>query len=83
MSLVGGLIKVGAAIVAIAFGTKTGKKGYQDIKDKLRNIIKFSKECQDYSLLATKYTYIDVDGFRPLSLLGQEDFMKKIVTDPK
>ena len=55
----------------------------QDMKDKLRNIIKFSKECQDYSLLATKYTYIDVDGFRPLSLLGQEDFMKKIVTDPK
>ena len=36
MSLVGGLIKVGAAIVAIAFGTKTGKKGYQDIKDKLQ-----------------------------------------------
>jgi hypothetical protein len=55
----------------------------QDMKDKLKNIIKFSKECQDYSLLETKYTYVDVDGFRPLSLLGQEEFMKKIVTDPK
>ena len=55
----------------------------QDMKDKLKNIVKFSKECQDYSLLETKYTYVDVDGFRPLSLLGQEDFMKKIVTDPK
>lgn len=54
-----------------------------DMKDKLKNIIKFSKECQDYSLLETKYTYVDVDGFRPLSLLGQEDFMKKIVSDPK
>ena len=52
-------------------------------KDKLKSIVKFSKECQDYSLLETKYTYVDVDGFRPLSLLGQEDFMKKIVTDPK
>ena len=55
----------------------------QDMKDKLKNIVKFSKECQDYSLLETKYTYVDVDGFRPLSLLGQEEFMKKIVTDPK
>lgn len=55
----------------------------QDMKDKLKSIVKFSKECQDYSLLETKYTYVDVDGFRPLSLLGQEDFMKKIVTDPK
>ena len=56
---------------------------HQDMKDKLKNIIKFSKECQDYSLLETKYTYVDVDGFRPLSLLGQEEFMKKIVSDPK
>ena len=55
----------------------------QDMKDKLKSIVKFSKECQDYSLLETKYTYVDVDGFRPLSLLGQEEFMKKIVTDPK
>ena len=55
----------------------------QDMKDKLKSIVKFSKECQDYSLLETKYTYVDVDGFRPLTLLGQEEFMKKIVTDPK
>jgi hypothetical protein len=55
----------------------------QDMKDKLKSIIKFSKECQDYSLLETKYTYVEVDGFRPLSLLGQEEFMKRIVTDPK
>lgn len=55
----------------------------QDMKDKLKSIIKFSKECQDLSLLETKYTYVDVDGFRPISLIGQEEFMKKIVTDPK
>ena len=55
----------------------------QDMKDKLKSIVKFSKECQDYSLLETKFTYVDVDGFRPLSLLGQEEFMKKIVSDPK
>ena len=53
------------------------------MKDKLKSIIKFSKECQDLSLLETKYTYVDVDGFRPIALIGQEEFMKKIVTDPK
>lgn len=55
----------------------------QDMKDKLKAIIRFSKECQDYSLLETKYTYIEVDGFRSLSLIGEEDFMKRIVTDPR
>ena len=55
----------------------------QDMKDKLKAIIKFSKECQDYSLLETKYTYVDVEGFRPIAIIGQEEFMKKIVTDPK
>ena len=55
----------------------------QDMKDKLKNIVRFSKECQDLSLLETKYTYVDVDGFRTLSLIGQEDFMKSINNQPK
>lgn len=55
----------------------------QDMKDKLKAIVKFSKECQDLSLLETKYTYVEVEDFRPISLIGQEEFMKKIVTDPK
>ena len=35
MSILAGLVKIGAAIVAGTFATKTGKKGYQDIKTKI------------------------------------------------
>lgn len=55
----------------------------EDMKDKLKKIVKFSKETQDLSLLSTKYTYIDVDGFRPIHLIGQEEWLKKIMNAPK
>ena len=35
MSVLAGIVKVAAAVVAVAFGAKTGKKGYQDIKTKI------------------------------------------------
>lgn len=55
----------------------------QDMKEKLKNIVRFSKECQDISMLETKFTYLEVDGFRALSLIGQEEFMKNINNNPK
>ena len=35
MSVLGGIAKVAAAVVAVAFGTKTGKEGIKNIKDKV------------------------------------------------
>ena len=52
-------------------------------RQKLKNIVRFSKECQDISMLETKFTYLEVDGFRALSLIGQEEFMKNINNNPK
>lgn len=55
----------------------------EDMKDKLKKIVKFSKETQDLSLLSTRYTYIDVDGYRPIHLIGQEEWLKKVMNAPK
>lgn len=55
----------------------------EDMKDKLKKIVKFSKETQDLSVLETKYTYVDVNGFRALQLIGQEEFLKNAVNPPK
>lgn len=54
-----------------------------DMEDKLKKIVKFSKETQDLSLLETKFTYVNVSGFRTLSLIGQEEFLKNAVNPPK
>lgn len=35
MSALGGIVKIAAAVVATAFGVKTGKAGVKDIKDKV------------------------------------------------
>lgn len=44
----------------------------QDMIEKLKRIIQFSKEVQDVSLLETKYTYIKVDGFKQIQLLNEK-----------
>lgn len=53
----------------------------EDMKDRLKKIIRFSKEVQDLSLLETKYTYVEVDGFRVPQLIGEEEFLIK-ATNP-
>ena len=35
MSILGGIVKIAGAIVLTAAGTKAGKEGYKNIKDKL------------------------------------------------
>lgn len=35
MSVLGGIVKIAAAVVAIAFGGKTAKAGIKNIKDKV------------------------------------------------
>ena len=35
MSALGGIVKLAAAVVAVAFGAKTGKAGIKNIKDKV------------------------------------------------
>lgn len=35
MSALGGIVKIAAAVVATAFGVKTGKAGVKDIKNKV------------------------------------------------
>lgn len=47
----------------------------EDMKDRLKKIIRFSKEVQDLSLLETKYTYVEVDGFKMPQLIGEEEFL--------
>lgn len=49
----------------------------QDIIIKLQNTVRFSKEIQDVSLLETKYTYIEVDGFKQIQLMNPDDLFKK------
>ena len=49
----------------------------QDLVIKLQNTVRFSKEIQDVSLLETKYTYIEVDGFKQIQLLNPEELFKK------
>lgn len=44
----------------------------QDMIEKLKRIIQFSKEVQDVSLLETKYTYIKVDGFKQIQLINEK-----------
>lgn len=55
----------------------------EDMKDKLKKIMRFSKEVQDLSLLETKYTYVEVDGFKVPSLIGQEQFLIEATNPPK
>lgn len=55
----------------------------EDMKDKLKKIVKFSKDTQDLSMLETKFTYVEVSGFKTLSLIGQEEFLKKATNPPK
>lgn len=54
-----------------------------DMIDKLKKVVKFSKEVQDLSLLETKYTYVEVDGFQVPQLLGEEQFLKEATNAPK
>lgn len=49
----------------------------EDLKMKLKNVVRFSKEVQDVSLLETKYTYIEVDGFKQIQLLDPDAINKK------
>ena len=35
MSVLGGIVKIAASVVAVAFGAKTGKAGVKNIKDKV------------------------------------------------
>lgn len=35
MSVLGGIVKIAASVVALAFGAKTGKAGVKNIKDKI------------------------------------------------
>ena len=35
MSVLGGIVKITAAVIALAFGAKTGIAGVQNIKDKI------------------------------------------------
>lgn len=43
-----------------------------DIKDTLQAKLKLSKQVQDLSMLETKYTYLEVDGFRLPQLLQEK-----------
>lgn len=54
-----------------------------DMKDKIKKIVKFSKEVQDLSLLDTKYTYVNVDGFKTLNLVGETEFLRESTNPPK
>lgn len=50
----------------------------EDLKMNLRKQIRFSQEVQDVSLLETKYTYMDVEGFRYPSLIHEKEFLQGI-----
>lgn len=43
-----------------------------DIKETLQSKLKLSKQVQDLSMLETKYTYLDVDGFMLPQLLKEK-----------
>ena len=48
MSVLGGIVKITAAVIALAFGAKTGKAGVQNIKDKI------STKKQSYGIYAKR-----------------------------
>lgn len=49
-----------------------------DMKDMLQEKLKLSRQVQDLSLLETKYTYVEVDGFKFPSLVSQEKISSSI-----